>query len=57
MCVCDCSLCAQPEHHAKDILRLLLDKSSLFELQAQQGQGENGALSLFFTGTNTISAL
>ena len=44
LCVCDCSLCiAQPEHHAKEILKLLLDKSTLFELQVQQGQGEDGA--------------
>ncbi|CAI8029486.1 Erythroid differentiation-related factor 1 [Geodia barretti] len=43
-----------PEHHAKEILRLLLDKSTLFELQAQQGQGVRLQLKLLESALSSL---
>jgi tetratricopeptide (TPR) repeat protein len=42
-----------PEYHAKDILRLLLEKSTLFELQAQ-GQGGRQQVRLLETGLSSL---
>ena len=50
MIMCVGVLHPQPEYHAKDILRLLLDKCTLFELQAQS----QGLCKPPYTHTHTI---